>query len=243
MSLHLSFDQDLWIALLAFGFLCDCLLFAGFCFAIKAFYRGPYGSNIAGGYKILSLVSLALLLCGQIFSAIYIIVVKLPGGTVTPGSLSLWSVHNAFWSTGYTCTYMLYYQRMEKIFKKSVHALTTANRAPFTLLYAETLFASHVVPNGLTVSATFFVLLVGYFVTQQISTVIWTVFGADALSLAAYNTIYLPVLWTRFVIDSVLNAYVVGLFSSKILKLTVMVNRETGKVSYTTQHSSKVRLC
>ena len=128
MSMHLSFDQNLWTGLLAFAFLCDCLLLAGFCFAINAFYRRESAKNIVGGYKILSLVSLALLICGQIFSATYIIVVKLPGGTESGGSIALWAVHNAFWSTGYTCIYVLYYQRMEKTFSETTYALTPTNR-------------------------------------------------------------------------------------------------------------------
>ena len=114
---HQSFDRDPWIVLLIFGSLCDGLLFAGFCYAINAFRRGADAKNIASGYKVLSLSALAFLLLGQIFSAMYVIIGKLPGGTVNSSTLSLWSVYNAFWSVGCTFTYALYYSRIEKTFK------------------------------------------------------------------------------------------------------------------------------
>jgi len=203
-------------ALLIFGFLCDCVLFAGLCYAINAFYHSADGKKITNENKVLSLLGLTFLLLGQIFSAIYVITVKLPSGTVNSGTMSLWSVYNAFWSIGYTFTYALYYVRIEQAFRNSAYALSALH------------------------SFVFFALLLVYFATQMSSCTMWILYELGSIQLTTYSATYSPILWTRVVVDFFLNYFSIGMFSSKILSATITFDAETGKASYVTKSSSAI---
>ena len=101
MPFHQSFDPKLWTCLLIFAGICCMVLVAAVCYASHALHGN---AKINRRIKVYSILSLTCFLVAQIFSALYIYFVKLPGHKMSRGYL--WCLYSAFWSFGYLFTYL-----------------------------------------------------------------------------------------------------------------------------------------
>ena len=217
-----SFDVNIWTGIFTFTGLSLCILLLALCFAFYAFFMSDHGKNISTRVKSYSMLSIFLFATAQLFIHLYIGYCKLPHGTVSTETLSLWCIWNSLWSMGYCCTYLLFYERLRATFKGTVYRLTKLK------------------------SILFFALLTLYFVTTQSITVISLISAFqymgeihDVISQEDF-LFYFPILsWTRFSIDWLLNILVIYLFCNKIVKLTII--KGTPKSSgFQNDHSPKI---
>ena len=214
MSFHLSFELNLWACIFAFSVLSMCILVSALCFTLCMFHTSARSKNISTRFKVYSVLSLSCFILAQLFFHLYTACIKLPNGTISATSKSLFGIYSFFWSAGYCCIYMLMYERLRTVFQKSVYRLTKVE------------------------SSIFFSLLVGYFFAQLWNTYIWMCYVFDVWTWSQCNFYYHIALWLRFSIDWLLNLYVIILFCEKILQLTVI--KGTG---FQNNHSHKVFRC
>eukprot|EP01084_Bolivina_argentea_P144017 252783_1 len=196
---HLHFSENSWIAVLIFGFLCCCIIITALSFVIYQFNFNQKMKKISISVKWCSVLALVCFVSALISNHLYIIYVKLPDGNVTKFTQNFWSLYNSLWSFGYFFTYLLFYQRLRATFRNTEHALTK------------------------TASFIFFALLICFIVSQQFVSIIWLIYvlgGIDTTDWKSFNAIWGPTLWTKFIIDFILNIYIVYLFCSKIFKIT-----------------------
>ena len=205
MGFHLNFDVNIWSAILTFGSICCCVLICALSFTIWQFYfntntdcpTAKKTKNIHFRIKIYSLCSLSFFLLAQILNHLYIILIKLPSGTLNRFNENLWGMYNSCWSFGYFFTYLLFFERLRQTFKQSLYQLT--QKEIF-------LFIS---------------LIILFIISQQLISIIWLIFVLDTIDWKTFNDIYGVALIIKFIIDFVLNVYIVYLFCSKIFKITL----------------------
>lgn len=124
---------------------------------------------------------------------------------------------------GYFFTYLLLYERLLRTFEQTTYRLTSLH------------------------SVCFAVLVTGYLLSQQSNSVCWMLFVLDHFeSWDQFNTLYHQLLWTRLVVDAVLNMFIVVLFCRRILNLTKRRSSQCSAVhkgatpSFGNQHSEKI---
>eukprot|EP01083_Nonionella_stella_P164782 546506_1 len=190
-----SFTWNIWIVILIFGFICCMVLLLTLFFILYRFYY--IRNKVSNRIKIYSILSLTFFLFAQLTNHFYVILVKLPGTQITPFTQNLWGVYNSSWSFGYLFTYLLFFERLKQTFSGSVHEMTLTS---ITIFYA---------------------LAFCFIISQQSISIVWLAFVLKVFDLHRFNAVYTPALYTKFIMDLLLNIYIVYLFCRKIFKLTL----------------------
>lgn len=197
MAFHQNFDTRLWVAIFTFTAFCILFCLATLFYLVYQFARSDKSSTITTKVKIYSTFSITFFIMAQIFSMLYTVYIKLPDGQLNTVTESLWSMYNTFWSFGYFFTYLLLFERLQRTFAQTAYALTIIH------------------------SLCFGVLVMGYLLSQIGNSLCWFLFVIDHFSSwQQFNTLYNQLLWTRLVIDLVLNIFIVVLFCRRIVNLT-----------------------
>ena len=199
MSFHKTFDPKAWIPLVSYGILCTVLIIAAAVYLGYTLYLKP---KITKNTKIQSIIALICFAIATLCHCGYIVFNKFPDSTGIPHinrvkALSLWSVYNVFFSSGYSLTYLLFYNRLIRSLDKSLL------KTPATMNY------------------TYYTLLSIYYLLQWVNSIIWTLHSVEILSWEEYNKYYWALLWTRLVLDVVISLIVLYLFTSKMYRFTV----------------------
>ena len=215
MAFHLNFNEDLWIGVFVFSASCLMLMLSVFIFII---YRlSCIKDKITRPVKIYSLLSLCLFFISELFMFLFVLYVKMPNGHVNEYTQSLWGLFNTFHDFAYFFTYFLWFNRIRAIFGETMHALKQQQ------------------------CTIFYILLTLYIIIQESNTLIWELFIFNKLTWQQFSNWYSPLLSARFIIDFVLNAYVIYLFCSKLWKITLLhqANRANeASVSAISTHST-----
>lgn len=198
---HEYFDTTTWIPIFSFTAIVFLMLIFVIIYSCCKFKTVKMNNSKLKAYSLLSLLCF---LTASIFFVLYALNAKFPFGTLNKLTLSFWAIYNSLWSMGYLFTYLLLYERQKTIFNQTMYCMSRRQ------------------------SVTFFVLLVAYFVGQQIQSATWLLLNlSDSLS---WNDFIVP--WyvgsgTKLAIDLILNIFLVHMFCSNILKLTILSPRSS----------------
>eukprot|EP01084_Bolivina_argentea_P212626 361382_1 len=201
-SFHSNFDPKIWIGLLIFGGICCFTILLTLIFTIYKFRKlkqQQHRLKIRPIIKIYSICALVFFLTSKICSSLYVLYVKLPSGTVNEHTQSFAGARGALHTLAYLFTYLLWFTRIQSVFHNSAYGISKIQLSIF------------------------YILLSLYVLSQATITVIWRLFILEGRKKGwnNFSTFWDGTLWTRLVIDLILNIYVLYLFCSKMYKLTI----------------------
>ena len=212
---HEYFDLTIWIPIFVFTLIGFSLLLFVVIYSCCKFNSVKMVCKI----KAYSLLGLLCFLAASIFFLLYAINAKFAFGRLNKVTMSFWSIYNSCWSLGYLFTYLLLYERQKTIFSETMYRMSRCQ------------------------SVTFFIFLIAYFVAQQILSGAWMLFVmSDAFSWAEFIWPYYGCLGTKLVIDLIMNVFLVHLFCSNILKLTVRTRASVQQSGHAFRHNHSHRV-
>jgi len=195
------FDTDVWFPIFVFSAVSLCFITLAILCMIYNF-KCKKKDHLGSRLKMYSLLSLMGFLIAPVFFTLYTINAKFAIGTLNKMTRSFWSIYNTCWSIGYLFTYLLLFERQRSSFQNTTFAMRPLHRIVYL------------------------VLLVAYFVSQQVLSGAWLLFViSEDWSWAEFVVPYYWCLGTKLVLDLILNVFIVFLFCSNIIKLTVRTRR------------------